>query len=58
MKGATMPKAYGAALTNRKLSEALWGPREDSWTEPDWEALELDDRARQGLSQTLYEEES
>lgn len=43
---------------DRSSQAALYGPRDDHWTEPDWEAMELGERARQGLSQTLNEEES
>ena len=42
----------------RKAQKLLWGPDADLYEEPDWEALELQERAVQGLHKTHYEEES
>jgi len=55
-----MPEgAYGREHTTyRKLYNTAYGPTGADWAEPDWEALEVHDRALQGLSQTLREEES
>jgi hypothetical protein len=42
----------------RKLYNAAYGPLDTEYAEPDWEAMEVHDRALQGLSRTLREEES
>lgn len=42
----------------RKSSQALYGPADFEYEEVDLEALELRERALQGLSRTKYEEES
>ena len=41
----------------QKSSQALYGPADMEYEEVDLEALELCERALQGLSRTQYEEE-
>lgn len=42
----------------KKGAVALWGPDADQYEEPDWEVLELREKALQGLREAHYEEES
>jgi hypothetical protein len=43
-------------LAYRKLYNTVYGPAGADWAEPDWDALETYETARQGLSDALQEE--